>query len=229
MNSKVAIPVSSMLIGPDASLLNTGRSRQDTLATLRMGNLRAQLLDYADALNSMRERMLATAAKNVDTIVPAYTNGVQAMPISYAHYQLAYAASFDRDAQRIRELYKRLNRSAMGTAVLANSSWPLNRRRMAELLGFDGIIENGMDASQVSPSDISLGDRHRHVDGHPRGRNARRHSYPISSDPPVAALGRRLDVLQHCNAAKAQSGDHHARPVSRLRIVVLHPTRHDGH
>jgi len=145
-----------MLIGPDASLLNTGRSRQDTLATLRMGNLRAQLLDYADALNSTRERMLATAAKNVDTIVPAYTNGVQAMPISYAHYQLAYAASFDRDAQRIRELYKRLNRSAMGTAVLANSSWPLNRRRMAELLGFDGIIENGMDASQVSPSDISL-------------------------------------------------------------------------
>jgi argininosuccinate lyase len=143
-------------IGPDASLVHTGRSRQDMYATFRMADLRAQLLDYADVLNSMRERMLATAAKNVNTIVPAYTNGVQAMPISYAHYQLAYAASFDRDAQRIRELYKRLNRSAMGTAVLANSSWPLNRQRMAELLGFDGIIENALDAGQVSPSDISL-------------------------------------------------------------------------
>lgn len=143
-------------IGPDASLVHTGRSRQDMYATFRMANLRAELLDYADTLNSLRERTLATAAKNVNTIVPAYTNGVQAMPISYAHYQLAYAASFDRDMQRIRELYRRLNRSAMGTAVLANSSWPLNRERMAELLGFDGIIENSLDAGQVSPSDIAL-------------------------------------------------------------------------
>ena len=146
----------SEAIGPDASLIHTGRSRQDIYATFRMAKLRNQLLDYADALNSLRERMLATAAQNISTIVPAYTNGVQAMPISYAHYLLAYDASFERDAQRIHEVYKRLNRSAMGTEVLANSSWPLNRRRMAELLGFDDIIENSLDASQVSPSDIAL-------------------------------------------------------------------------
>ena len=143
-------------IGPDASLVHTGRSRQDMYATFRMATLRTQLLDYSDAMNSLRERMLATAAENINTIVPAYTNGVQAMPTSYAHYLLAYEASLERDAQRIHELYKRLNRSAMGTAVLANSSWPLNRQRLAELLGFDGIIENSLDASQVSPSDISL-------------------------------------------------------------------------
>ncbi len=143
-------------IGPDASLIHTGRSRQDMYATFRMAKLRNQLLDYSDALNSLRERMLGTAAKNVNTIVPAYTNGVQAMPISYAHYLLAYEASFQRDAQRIREAYTRLNRSAMGTAVLSNSSWPLNRRRLAGLLGFDGVIENSLDSSQVSPSDISL-------------------------------------------------------------------------
>lgn len=143
-------------IGPDASLVHTGRSRQDMYATFRMAKLRTELLDYSDALNTLRERMLATAAKNVNTIVPAYTNGVQAMPITYAHYLLAYEASFDRDAQRIHELYKRLNRSAMGTAVLANSSWPLNRKRLAELLGFDGPIENSLDSSQVAPSDISL-------------------------------------------------------------------------
>ena len=143
-------------IGPDASLIHTGRSRQDMYATFRMAKLRAQLLDYADALNTMRGRMLAIAAKNVNTIVPAYTNGVQAMPISYGHYLLAYDASFERDGQRIHEVYKRLNRSAMGTEVLANSSWPLNRKRMAELLGFDDIIENSLDASQVSPSDIAL-------------------------------------------------------------------------
>ena len=143
-------------IGPDASLIHTGRSRQDMYATYRMAKLRNELLDFSDALDAMRERMLATAAKSVNTFVPAYTNGVQAQPTSYAHYLLAYDASFERDAQRIHELYRRMNRSAMGTAVLANSSWPLNRNRMADLLGFDGIIENSMDASQVSPSDISL-------------------------------------------------------------------------
>jgi argininosuccinate lyase len=143
-------------IGTDASLIHTGRSRQDMYATYRMANLRNQLLDFSDALNGMRARMLATAQKNVNTIVPAYTNGVQAQPISYGHYLLGYEASFQRDAQRIHELYQRLNRSAMGTAVLANSSWPLNRKRMADLLGFEGIIENSLDAGQVSPSDISL-------------------------------------------------------------------------
>jgi len=143
-------------IGPEASLIHTGRSRQDMYATYRMAKLRNQVLDFSDALDATRERLLATAAKNVNTFVPAYTNGVQAQPTSYAHYLLAYNASFERDSQRIHELYKRMNRSAMGTAVLANSIWPLDRRRMADLLGFDGIIENSLDASQVSPSDIAL-------------------------------------------------------------------------
>lgn len=143
-------------IGPDASLIHTGRSRQDMYATYRMAKLRNEVLDFSDALDAMRQRLLATAAKNVDTILPAYTNGVQAQPESYAHYLLGYEASFARDAQRIHELYQRMNRSAMGTAVLANSSWPLNRRRMADLLGFDGIIENSLDAGQITPSDVSL-------------------------------------------------------------------------
>ena len=143
-------------LGPDASLIHTGRSRQDMLATYRRAKLRNQLLDFSDALNGLRERFVATAEKNVDTWIPAYTNGVQAQPISYAHYLLAYEAAFDRDAQRIHELYARLNRSAMGAAVLANSIWPLNRPRMADLLGFDGIIENSFDATQVNPSDVAL-------------------------------------------------------------------------
>src|SRR3569832_756189 len=135
-------------IGPDASLIHTGRSRQDMYATYRMAKLRNEVLDFSDALDGLRERLLATAAKNVETIVPAYTNGVQAQPISYAHYLLGYEASFERDAQRIHELYQRMNRSAMGTAVLAKSSWPLNRKRMADLLGFDDIVENSLDAGQ---------------------------------------------------------------------------------
>ncbi len=143
-------------VGPDGSLIHAGRSRQDMYATFRAAQLRNQVLDFQDALASLRERILATASRHVNTIVPAYTNGVQAQPVSLAHYLLAFDASFARDAQRIRELYARLNLSAMGTAVLANSSWPLNRRRMAELLGFDGLVENSYDAGQVSTYDLPI-------------------------------------------------------------------------
>lgn len=143
-------------VGPDASLIHAGRSRQDMYATFRAAQLRNQVLDFADALNSLRDRVLVTASRHVNTIVPAYTNGVQAQPVSYAHYLLAFEASFARDAQRIRELHARLNRSAMGTAVLANSGWPLNRPRMADLLGFDGLIENSYDAGQVFTYDVPL-------------------------------------------------------------------------
>ena len=143
-------------VGPDASLIHAGRSRQDMYATFRTAKLRNQLLDYADALVTLRTKTLAAAAPHLQTYVPAYTNGVQAQPISYAHYLLAFDASFQRDAQRLREAYARINRSAMGTAVLANSSWPLNRPRLAELLGFDGLIENSLDAGQVAPIDLSM-------------------------------------------------------------------------
>jgi argininosuccinate lyase len=148
--------ISTAHIGPEASLIHAGRSRQDMYATFRAAQLRNQVFDFYDALSSLRERVLVIASRNVNTVVPAYTNGVQAQPISYAHYLLAFEASFARDAQRIRELHARLSRSAMGTNVLANSSWPLNRRRMAELLGFDGLIENSYDAGQVSTYDIPI-------------------------------------------------------------------------
>ncbi len=143
-------------VGPEASLIHAGRSRQDMYATFRTAQLRNAVLAYTQAMNGARERLLALAEKNVDTLIPAYTNGVQAMPISYAHYLLAYEASFARDAQRLRELWSRLNLSAMGTGVLANSAWPLNRERMAALLGFDGIVENSLDAGQVISFDVPL-------------------------------------------------------------------------
>ena len=142
--------------GPEATLIHSGRSRQDIHATLYAAQLRTELLDFNDALNEVRTRLLASAAKNVETFVPAYTNGVQAMPISYAHYLLAFADSFGRDAERLRQAYARVNRSALGTAVLSNSSWPLDRRRLASLLGFDALLVNSLDAGQISTYDIPI-------------------------------------------------------------------------
>ena len=143
-------------VGAEASVIHAGRSRQDMYATFRAATLRNQTLDFAEALLDLRARLLKKAADNLDTLMPAYTNGVQAVPITYGHYLLAYEESFARDQNRIAEAYKRLNLSPMGTGVLSNSIWPLDRRRLADLLGFDGVVENSLDSSQVIPSDNQI-------------------------------------------------------------------------
>lgn len=142
--------------GPEATLVHTGRSRQDMYAAIRVMQMRRQVLDIARALMGTRKLLLEIAARHTETFVPAYTNGVQAQPVTYGHYLMAFADSLARDAQRLRDVYPRLNLSPMGTAVLANSSWPLDRKRLAELLGFDGLVENSYDAGQVITYDVPL-------------------------------------------------------------------------
>ncbi|MBR0793851.1 argininosuccinate lyase [Bradyrhizobium jicamae] len=143
-------------VGEEASVVHAGRSRQDMYATFRAAKLRNQTLDLAEALLGLRTRLLARAADNLETVMPGYTNGVQAVPITYGHYLLAYEESFERDQQRISDAWRRLNLSPMGVGVMSGSIWPLNRARLAELLGFDGIVENSMDANQVIPFDNQL-------------------------------------------------------------------------
>jgi len=142
--------------GAEATFIHSGRSRQDMYATIRAMQLRQQLLDVMRSLNAVRAYILTLAARHTETFVPAYTNGVQAQPITYGHYLSAFANAFGRDAQRLMEAYARVNQSAMGTAVLANSSWPMDRERLAELLGFSGVVENSYDAGQVAPMDVQF-------------------------------------------------------------------------
>ncbi|MEO1081056.1 MAG: lyase family protein [Pseudomonadota bacterium] len=142
--------------GAEATLVHSGRSRQDMYATIRSMRLRRQLLDVIGELNVLRGLVLSLAADHTETFVPAYTNGVQAQPTTYGHYLSAFANSFARDCERLREAYARVNRSAMGSAVLANSSWPMNRERLAELLGFSRVVQNSYDANQVSPMDVQF-------------------------------------------------------------------------
>ncbi|RIY02644.1 argininosuccinate lyase [Aureimonas flava] len=136
--------------GVEVTLLHAGRSSQDMHATYRAAILRDDLLRLADRLNATARTLVALAADHRETIVPNYTNGVAAQPNSYAHYLLGHAAGFERDAQRIREAYGRIDRSAMGTTVLNGTGWPLDRARMADYLGFAGVVDNAYDASQIS-------------------------------------------------------------------------------
>jgi argininosuccinate lyase len=139
--------------GPEVTLLHAGRSSQDMHATYRAAILREELLRLAEQLNRTTQALVELAAKHRDTIVPNYTNGVAAQANSLGHALLGHAAGLDRDAQRLREAYARIDRSPMGTTVLNGTSWPLDRARMAEYLGFSALVENAYDAAQISSVD----------------------------------------------------------------------------
>jgi argininosuccinate lyase len=141
--------------GPDTSRIHTGRSRQDLGSTSARMQLREGLLDVFDSLAAARQQLLALAAQHTQTIIPAYTHGVQAQPTSLAHYLLALDASLDRDGERFRQAYARINMSPLGAAALGTSGFPLDRKRLATLLGFDGVVENSYDANHVSPAETN--------------------------------------------------------------------------
>lgn len=140
----------------EASRLHTGRSRQGIGSTLRRMILREALLDTYDSLLEARLALVDFAGQHIDTIIPAYTHGVQAQPTSLAHYLLAYSAAFQRDADRLQEVYARMNSSPLGSAALGTSGFPIDRERLAALLGFDAVIENSYDANLVSSADSKI-------------------------------------------------------------------------
>ncbi len=139
--------------GQEVTLLHAGRSSQDMHATYRAAILRDDMLNLAEQLNKTANTMVKLAEKHAATVVPNYTNGVAAQPNSLGHYLLGHAAGLERDAQRIREAYARIDRSPMGTTVLNGTSWPLNRSRMADYLGFAAIVDNAYDAAQISSTE----------------------------------------------------------------------------
>ncbi len=143
-------------VGPDASRLHCGRSRQDISATIARMNLRGGLLAQCDALAGAREALLSLAAQHKHTIVPAYTHGVQAQPTTLAHYLLAMGSALARSVSRLRAAYAHANLGPLGSAALTTSSFALDRRRLAALLGFDGLVENAYDANHLAPVDTCM-------------------------------------------------------------------------
>jgi argininosuccinate lyase len=149
-------PRLTAVAGADASRLHSGRSRQDIAATIARMNLRDGLLQEINALVIAREKTLALAARHTETIIPAYTHGVQAQPTTFAHYLHALAAALARETQRLQQAYQRINRNPLGAAALATSSFPIDRKRLEVLLGFEGLLENAYDANHLAPVDSAL-------------------------------------------------------------------------
>ncbi|MER7846139.1 lyase family protein [Kitasatospora sp. NPDC096077] len=149
-------PLVRELVGPDSSRIHSGRSRQDMLPTVYRLLLRDRLVLVHRALGELRTALLTLAERYGSAIVPAYTNGVQAQPTTFGHLLLGYEATLRRSALRLAEAYPRVNRCPLGAAALATSSFPVNRVRLAELLGFDEPVENSFDAAQLSPIDVGF-------------------------------------------------------------------------
>jgi argininosuccinate lyase len=149
-------PRLAAVVGPDASRLHTGRSRQDIASTIARMNLRDGLQREVEALIAAREKLVALAGRHTETIIPAYTHGVQAQPTTLGHYLHALAAALARQTERLQQAYERTNRNPLGAAALATSSFPLDRERLAALLGFDGLVENAYDANHLAPVDSAL-------------------------------------------------------------------------
>jgi argininosuccinate lyase len=143
-------------VGPEASWLHVGRSRQDMLSTGVSLWLRAVHLAFFEELLAARQALLDLASKHVETVIPIYTHGVQAQPTSLAHCLLGFMAGLQRTSCRATEAFARCNQNPLGAGAGTTSSILINRKRLAELLGFDGPVDNAFDANLVAPVDTAL-------------------------------------------------------------------------
>ena len=142
------------LIGDAGKRLHTGRSRNDQVATDIRLWLRNEIDIAIDLLVQLRGKLAELALQHTDTILPGFTHLQVAQPVTFGHHLLAYAEMFGRDAERLADCRKRVNRLPLGAAALAGTSYPIDRERVARLLGFDAVCRNSLDA--VSDRDFAI-------------------------------------------------------------------------
>jgi argininosuccinate lyase len=142
------------LVGDAGKRLHTGRSRNDQVATDVRLWLRGEIDALAPLLASMQRALLELATPHTETILPGFTHLQVAQPVSFAHHLLAYVEMFARDAERLADVRKRVNRLPLGAAALGGTSYPLDREAVARALGFDGLCMNSLDA--VSDRDFAI-------------------------------------------------------------------------
>ena len=126
--------------------LHIAKSRNDQVTTAIRMALRKELLNIIRQVIEMQENLLATASKHTETIILAYTHLQPAQPVTFAHYLLSHVSGLERDLQRLQSVYERVNLCPLGAGALATTSFPINRKTTAELLGFSTVLENSIDA-----------------------------------------------------------------------------------
>ena len=150
----------TQLVGDPGKRLHTGRSRNDQVATDVRLWLRGEIDLIVGLLTDLQKALVDIAEKNVEVIMPGFTHLQVAQPVSFGHHMLAYVEMFSRDAERMQEVRRRVNRLPLGAAALAGTSYPLDRERVAKSLGMideqgqPQVCQNSLDA--VSDRDFAI-------------------------------------------------------------------------
>lgn len=134
------------LIGPVGGKLHTGRSRNDQVATDMHIFLKKRVKETIGLIEIFQKTLLEKAEEHVETIAPGYTHLQRAQPISFAHHLMAYFWMLGRDKQRFTESLKRIDILPLGAGAMAGTTFPIDRLKSAELLGFSEVYANSMDA-----------------------------------------------------------------------------------
>jgi argininosuccinate lyase len=142
------------LIGEVGKKLHTGRSRNDQVATDVRLYLRDMIEPIRSELNRLQDALLDVAEREADTILPGFTHLQTAQPVTFGHHMLAWYEMLVRDAERLDDCEKRVNSMPLGAAALAGTTFPIDREITANLLGFDRICQNSLDA--VSDRDFAI-------------------------------------------------------------------------
>ncbi len=141
-------------IGDAGKRLHTGRSRNDQVATDIRLWLRDQITDIQGLIRDLQSALIDLAEQNAEVVMPGFTHLQVAQPVSFGHHMLAYVEMLGRDFERMADCRKRVNRMPLGAAALAGTTYPVRRETTAELLGFEQICQNSLDA--VSDRDFAI-------------------------------------------------------------------------
>ena len=134
------------VLGDEGARVHSGRSRNDQVALDVRLYLRDTAQEIIDGIRDMQRALVEKAAEHPRQIMPGFTHLQHAQVVLFAHHLLAYVEMFDRDAARLADCRKRFNYSPLGSGAIAGSTLPLDREYVAELLNFDGVTRNSMDA-----------------------------------------------------------------------------------
>jgi argininosuccinate lyase len=142
------------LVGKVAQKLHTARSRNDQVALDVRLYLRDTVASIAQHLLELQNVLVVLAKRHIKTVLPGYTHLQRAQPILLAHHLMAYYEMFSRDTERLQDCLVRINVMPLGSAALAGTPHPIDRKYTAELLGFEKVTANSVDS--VSDRDFII-------------------------------------------------------------------------
>lgn len=144
-------------LGDTGKRLHTARSRNDQVALDIRMYLRDEILEIISMTRELAETLCTIAEDNLDAVMPGYTHLQRAQPITFAHHLMAYANMLVRDLGRLADTYKRMNVMPLGSGALASTTYPIDRRQVSAMLGFDDITQNSLDGVSDRDFCIELG------------------------------------------------------------------------